>query len=65
MSKVNKEIVLTNRKDFIIAMREVFIPSCNRLKISFNYGHGMNNWTSFGCWVDDNTFVSYELVESK
>lgn len=56
--------IVKTRKEFMRAMREIFIPSCNRLNIDFNYGHAMNNWTEFWCWTDDNTFVSYELIEA-
>jgi len=63
MKKEN--IIITDRRAFINAMRDIFIPSCNRLGISFNYGYAMNNWTEFWCWIDNDTLVSYELSESK
>ena len=60
--KENKTIVKT-RKDFIDAFRSVFIPSCNKMGISFDYRSAINTWTTFWVYTGDNTFMVVELED--
>lgn len=62
--KENLTIVKT-RKDFVDAFRQVFIPSCNKMGISFDYGKAINTWTTFWVWVDKDTFMVVELQEDE
>jgi hypothetical protein len=64
---VNTEINVKTREEFKEHVRNIFIPSCNRLfgkkDTFFNFGEVMNKWTVFGIWVNDNEIVTVNLIE--
>jgi len=68
---IKRDIVVSNRKEFMDSFRKLFIPNHSvlfpgsNINDDFNIGYALNNWTMFFFWNDKSytIFTTVELIE--